>query len=200
MSPIDRVSLRTQAFTILGVPAEANRADIRKAYRKLAFEKHPDQHPEFAEEFSRITEAYRTLVENAEELGLFETVEPANEPAKPHRVSRPSVKAEETEFDAATIEECQAFLDRHETEGTVHVAKALYRRGRSLTYFVAAPLAKGTNHVAVPTGMIADSRRVMPRIITFDSRDAAGSMYEMPAELCAEHFPGARSLRVRFGG
>lgn len=199
MSPIDRVSLRAQAFTVLGVPPEASRDEIRKAYRKLAFSKHPDQHPEFAKEFALITEAYRTICENAEELGLTETPAPANEPVKPSRVSRPSVKAEESQFDAETIAECQAFLDNHDTDGTCHVASRLYRMGRSLTYFVAAPLAKGVNHVAVPTGMIADSRRVLPRIITFDAREAAGSMYEMPSDLCGQHFPGARSLRVRFG-
>lgn len=198
MSPIERVSMRAQAYTILGVPPEANREEIRQAYRQLAFRKHPDQHPEFAEEFSRITEAYRTICENAEELGLSDMPEAANAPVRPSRMSRPSVTAEETEFDAATRDECAALLDGID-DGATHVATRLYRRGRNLTYFVDGPLAKGLNHVAVPTGMLADARRVLPRVIAFDASEVSANLFELPARLCAEHFPGARSLQIRFG-
>ena len=198
MSPIDRVAQRTHALSVLGVPSSATRSDIRSAFRKLAFEKHPDQHPECNEEFSRITEAYRFVCDHADELGIQN--EPANDPAPitPNRVSRPRVRPEETEFDADTTAECEALLAAEGGEGTQHVAASLYRVGRNLTYFVRTPMVRGRNEVAVPTGMLHDTRRVLPRILAFESRDALGGFFDMPAEICSEHFPGARRVQIRF--
>ena len=210
MTPIDRVSQRAQAFTVLGVAASASRNDIRQAYRKLAFDKHPDHNPDASAEFVRITEAYRFVTENADELGIENDIapEPKPEPAAEakseapratmRRVSRPQVQASETNFDKDTLDECQALLDEEGGPGTLHVASAVYRVGRSLTFFVPTALAKERNEVAVPTGMLMDSRHVMPRIIAFDAREAAGGFFEMDKETCAEHFPGARNIQIRF--
>lgn len=201
MSPIDRLSSRNQAFEILGVSTSATRSDIRKAYRSLAFEKHPDQHPECGGEFSRITEAYRFICDNADALGITDAPEPedvSNEPTAPRRVSRPVLQANEQEFDGPTMSECEAHLEDCDYEGTGHVASAVYRKGRNLTYFVKTPLSKGRNAVALPTGMLADTRKTLPKIVTFDFRDAQGGFFEMPTETCAEHFPGARKIQIRF--
>ena len=198
MSPIERVSLRAQAFSTLGLPATATKTDIRKAYKKLALEKHPDQHPECANEFSRITQAYQTVCENADDLGIADGPKHQTKPSPQRRVSRPTVSATETSFDEATIAECKAALKSECDDGATHVATAVFRKGRYLTYFVPSPLAKGTNHVAVPTGMLHDTRHVMPKLLTFDHREAMGGYFEMPQNVCAEHFPGARQVQVRF--
>lgn len=198
MSPIDRVAQRARAFTVLGVSASATQDDIRKAYRQLAFSKHPDHNPDTETEFALIAEAYRFVNDHAAELGIKQT--PANDsPApRPRTVSRPSVQAAEIAFDEATIADCQALLDAEGGPGAVHVSNAVYRVGRSLTFFVPAPIEKGRNEVAVPTGMLTDSRKSLPRIIAFDAREAVGGYFEMNAEDCAEHFPGARKIQIRF--
>ena len=50
-------------YTLLGVPRECSEAEVKKAYRKLAMEFHPDRNPSAGAEakFKEITEAYEVL-------------------------------------------------------------------------------------------------------------------------------------------
>ena len=201
MSPINRISQRAAAFTILGVEASATREDIRRAYRKLAFEKHPDRNPKTEAEFARISTAYQFVSEHADELGIRSVPEPEAkvETAKVVSRPRPRVQSAETRFDDKSIVECEELLD---TEGdpasTMHTAVAVYRTGRRLTYLVPTSLKPGSNEVVVPTGMLVDSRHVLPKIIAFDAIEARNGLYEMDEAQCRAHFPGARCIQVRF--
>ena len=57
----------TNYYDILGVSKDASELDIKKAYRKLSLEFHPDRNPDpdmkikFQEKFQEISEAYETL-------------------------------------------------------------------------------------------------------------------------------------------
>jgi molecular chaperone DnaJ len=51
-------------YAVLGVPASATQADVKKQYRKLAAKHHPDKNPndpKSAERFKEISEAYQVL-------------------------------------------------------------------------------------------------------------------------------------------
>ncbi len=57
------MSRRGDYYAMLGVGSDASEAEIKKAYRKLAMEFHPDRNaaPEAEERFKEITEAYEVL-------------------------------------------------------------------------------------------------------------------------------------------
>ena len=50
-------------YEILGIPRDASDEDIKKAFRKLAFQYHPDHNKEPAaeEQFKQVNEAYKVL-------------------------------------------------------------------------------------------------------------------------------------------
>ena len=48
-------------YEILGVSKDAKQDEIKKVYRKLAIQYHPDRNPEGAEKFKEIARAYETL-------------------------------------------------------------------------------------------------------------------------------------------
>lgn len=193
MTPIERVSIKGRALSTLGLGGHATMADIRSAYRHLAFENHPDRNNGDSEAFTAISEAYHYLVDNADDLGITPI------PAKPRRVSRPAIQAVETQFSEDTLAECQASL-ADTTDASQHVSTQLYRKGRNLTYFVPTAMAQGENQVALPTGELIDGRRAHARVISVNTRDTSAGLYEVPAHLCAQHFPGARSVQIRFAG
>ncbi|XP_078162261.1 uncharacterized protein LOC144557542 isoform X2 [Carex rostrata] len=59
-----RASRRESPYEVLGVPPSATPRDIKRAYRKLALQFHPDvnKEPNAQERFMRIKHAYNTLI------------------------------------------------------------------------------------------------------------------------------------------
>ncbi len=60
---IQNLSKKKDYYDILGIEKDANSAQIKKAYRKLAVKVHPDKnpHPKATEVFKKVSTAFSTL-------------------------------------------------------------------------------------------------------------------------------------------
>ncbi len=192
MTPIQRISEKSQALDVLSLGKNATTADIRAAFKFLVHEKHPDHGRGTSDEFARINEAYQFLKQNAEELGIRET-RVTSRSVNP----RPSVKPTETVFSENVLSECRSRLDES-ADRAQHISTMLHRLGRKLTYFVPTVPANGTNDVVVPTGELVDHRHAVPQIVSVNTNEISAGVYDVPQELCEELFPGARSVKIRF--
>jgi len=207
MSPIDNVRARQAAFHLLDVPATADQSAIRAAWRRIAFEAHPDRNGGSYDAFMRAKAAYDLLREGKEDAGTRRTT--------PRRTARPKVTPRVEPLSAEAIDACRGVLAPDAEESvtgllpvmgedgapdatTDHVPEAVGRCGRTLTYIVPNCLAPGRNRIALPTAILEDNRRVKPRIVTVTSRAGGPGEIRVPDALRERLFPGARAVTIRF--
>jgi hypothetical protein len=190
------VNGRAEALRALGLRPRASAEDVRSAFRRLAFETHPDRHKGHEDEFARIREAYEMLREG----DTVATAAPA----------RPSLAPKVSEVSEALRAACRALLEEgapalegpdgcEGRRGRDHVAHAIRRQGRVVSYLVPTPLAEGANRVALPVGDLLDPRRVTSKLVRVSSRQAGPGRVEVPDAVREELFPGARSVSIEFG-
>ncbi|EPQ52028.1 heat shock protein DnaJ, partial [Gloeophyllum trabeum ATCC 11539] len=63
----------TNPYELVGVPLEANEAEIRKAYRQKSLKVHPDRNPDLpdaAKKFHELTQAYELLLDPLRRLAV----------------------------------------------------------------------------------------------------------------------------------
>ncbi len=192
MTPIERVTTRGRALSTLGLSSTVSLEDVRVAYRNIARQRHPDLVAEDVSDFAEVNAAYDYIRKNAKELGIPERTHPSHP-----SVRRPSISATELDLTESDISECQTALEDYDCASS-HVPVSIRRRGRNLTYIVKSQPNSGTNLIAVPTGALVDSRRVMPQLVSVKDSDIENGAYDVPANLCAELFPGAKAITIKF--
>ncbi len=222
MSPFERVLARAEALSVLGVSHHADGEEIRAAWRKLAFESHPDKNGGKAADFERIRAAYEFLQTGT--LPVKEPEAPAASEVRPKRpdIPRPKLTKRVEDLEQDVVAECRAALKKREgqempaanseaepAENTKdgrkltskdHLPVSISRLGRSLTFLVSNPLKKGVNRIALPTNVLETNRDTEPRVLSFFSHDEGPGVILVPDAVAQQVFPGARRVQIRFVG
>ncbi len=206
MEPTSKTQARTDALRALGLTLDASAAEIRAAWRDIAFHAHPDHTSGDYSGFSKAKTAYDFLRKE----GLT-----AKDPDAPAMPRRPRLKRRLIDLGDDEIEACRNLLnpdrvladmsDADETSCTGsgiapsdHVPDAIGCFGRDLTFFVATSVCTGSNRVALPTSVLAARRNAETEILSFQSKNAGGGEVVIPDTIRERKFPGARSVKIRF--
>ncbi|EEE37955.1 DnaJ domain protein [Rhodobacteraceae bacterium KLH11] len=206
MKPVSKIKARAEALQVLGLPPNANADEIRDAWRSVAFHDHPDHTDGDYSGFSQAKAAYDYLRKE----GLTRK---GSSPSSAPR--RPRLRKRVIELAAEEIEACRELLNPEraltdlsasadastsgiEDISSDHVPDAIGCFGRDLTYFVASPVCEGANRVALPTSVLASSRKPETEILTFKSKGAGSGEIVIPDPIRERKFPGAKSVRIRF--
>ena len=220
MTPIQRVSIKSQALAVLGLNnTTASEDDIRSAYRACVREKHPDHCNGKADEFLRITDAFHFLCGEADDFDptvpeeavqFSQEQRPTSRTPRPSMdftpkqrtrpttlsrpVSKPTVQETETVFSKQVLSACDEALGAEDG----FLATQQKRAGRKVAYTVPVTLLNNVNRVAVPTGDLFDPRQLKPVVLTVPASEIRGGSYLVPAGVVEGQFPGARRVEICF--
>jgi len=203
MSPIQKVQARAAALETLGLAGSASPDDIRRAWKRLAFETHPDKSAGESGAFLGVNAAFEYLKSLKTDLGSEADYGPATHTGSagtvPHRAVRPHIETRTDHLAEDDIAECRALLEDDPLEDAAdHVAEAVHRKGRDLLYVVPGAAAPGLNRVALPAAVLTGRRKVAPKIVSFRVAGSCVGEILVPEETRLTEFPGARSVRIRF--
>lgn len=171
-----------EAFRILGLAPGAAPEEVRAAFRRLAFETHPDRNAGKEDMFARIRAAYEYLRDG---------------PVKA-TPSRPATEERVMPVSPEMADACRARLATAARCDREHVPDALLRQGRRVAYMISTPLAVGLNQIAVPVADRDDPRRLATALLRVRSAKEGPGRVEVPEAICAEQFPGVRSVTLHF--
>ncbi len=202
MESAEKIKARTEALYALGLDQSASSDDIRNAWRHIAFHGHPDQAHGDCSGFTRAKEAYDLLRKEG-----F-----ANKGSTTGKPRRPKLRRRIITLETSDIDACRALLNTALPDRTGeddisdaelmcksdHVPDAVGFFGRHLTFFVPTPVHQGPNRVALPTSVLAGSRRNETEVLNFQSNDSGSGEVVVPDNITARKFPGAKSVRIRF--
>ncbi len=188
-------------YPVLGVPDSATPAEIKKAYRKLAKQYHPDanpNNPQASEKFKQISEAHSVLSDPAKKekydqmrrLGAFTGSRGSSPRGGPGRGAAGSSPMDE----GLDLGDLSSF-------GLGDIFSSIFGRGRQSGQ--APPPEHVEVTVSVPFRSAAIGGKVPVGFAMTDACATCGGSGAAPGathvDLCASAVAGARSLSVRAG-
>ncbi|MXQ06546.1 DnaJ domain-containing protein [Alphaproteobacteria bacterium GH1-50] len=197
MSPIERVRQRSKARSILGLDGAPSLEEIRKAYRRKAFDIHPDRGHGSSDDLAELNAAYALLTGDMPEAA---NAAPEERKVSARRPTRPELGIRVLAVDEMTMKRAERLLaETREDASAEHVAVNIRQTGRRLTYLFSSRLSQGRNRIALPAEILASPVRNTPRIITFRSANAGRGQVRLPRDLVTANFPGATEVVLQFG-
>lgn len=203
MSMLDNVELDqsvAKASAVLGVDAMASASEVKSAWKRRAFEMHPDRGTGSHEDLIRINLAYDVLKKRRPDQMRADAPKPRAPGSRPtSQPVRPDIRSRTHLVTAAEHTACTAALARHpDAAATDHTARAIDRKGRRITYTVSTGLAAGLNRIAVPTGFLVDNKSVAPVIVQLETQTMGAATYHVPEATRKALFKGAAEVVIRF--
>lgn len=203
MSMLDSVELDqsvAKASAVLGVDAMASASEVKSAWKRRAFEMHPDRGNGSHEDLIRINLAYDVLKNRNPGQMRADPPKPRPRSAAPtSQPVRPGIQSRTHLVTAMEVAACEAALMRHpDPEATDHTARAIDRKGRRITYTVSTGLDSGLNRIAVPTGFLVDNKSVAPVIVQLETQTMGAATYRVPEATRKALFKGAAEVVIRF--
>ncbi|MEK6216511.1 MAG: J domain-containing protein [Boseongicola sp.] len=206
MTPVEKAQAVAAAQETLGVAAHATEVELRSAWKKLAFEMHPDRGTGTSHELANINTAYnllrirsRQLYPDAKPGSSTTRKQPTPSTIVPKQVRpRPVVNAKITQLTELVTARCRKVLNDGAETQQDHVPEAIRRSGREVEYLVTSRLAQGVNRIALPICDYSGTRKSNTRTITFSASTSGSGTFTIPEQLRRDLFPGARDVRIHF--
>ena len=103
-------------YDVLGVPKSASKEDIKKAFRKLAHQYHPDKKDGNADKFKEVNEAYSVLSDDQKrkQYDAFGKVIDVSDQLEPRARGRPRVGMVYSRGQSAATSLCATFASPNE--------------------------------------------------------------------------------------
>lgn len=223
MTPIERIRAKATALEALGLGHYATPVEIKEAWKRIAFDTHPDRNDTAHVAFAQAKAAYDFLREETRDLPGREAETAEAAPRKlrpgPRLGARPKVQTRTHALSPEATAACRALLDAAAKDdgsnvvylvgdngrssaprdkSTDHVPAVVHRCGRSLTYVVSGTLAEGKNRVALPTAILEGRAKVRPMILAFLASETGAGAIRVPDDIRSTLFPGAHKVEIRF--
>ena len=202
MSPIQKARAVSEAQITLGVSVDASEREIHNAWKRLAFELHPDRGGNDGGALAKVNAAYSLLKKRGMQCVANSNTASNPGPQSRTRPIRPrsviqSMPIKVSKIDPETRTACIELV-KNEPAGHGHVADEIERVGRKVTFIVHSELAEGVNRVAVPIPDFGDGRKPTQTSVAFRSSKAGPGTLDLPASIKDKVFPGTTSVRFRF--
>ncbi|MDR1125886.1 MAG: J domain-containing protein [Deltaproteobacteria bacterium] len=173
---------RAECFKVLGLDESAGPNAIKKAYRKLAFELHPDLNPglpEAAKKFQLLNEAYVILIQEYSNTSF------ASDRRRAGARSGPGASRESARWDEKTRAEARRAYEKARTEANQRAAEASAQSSQDAKATFDPAAAKG----AGPAGAFQSGSPVGP-----SSGPTAGGAQGQPGGAYVGRAPGREEI------
>jgi hypothetical protein len=198
MTPIERAKIKQDARDILGVGAHASETELRAAWKRRAFEVHPDRHAGDDRAFQEVRMAYEYLSGETDvppEKPEHPGTAPAPAPSA-RAMRRAAIKTRLVELGALASELGAA--DPASPDVADHIPAAMRRKGRAVTYIIEGELSEGTNRITIPLPKSGKAKGPRSTVVSFSSPRAGAGKIEVPDSIRESSFPDARRVRLQF--
>ena len=186
MTPFERVKAKAEAAAMLSVPISATQDELKLAWKRKAFQVHPDKMDGDETAFMEAQDAYAFMQDFASETPS---------PRGRVRPSRPVAGGITTDIPRDTVSAFQGILAAHNLQGKVPGKVRV--AGRQLSYVLDTALKSGDTHLVLSKPGTGERRdEYKPFVVAISALETSARGLHLPRKMVADRFPGSSSVTV----